>query len=188
MLGASEATENATTDHYTHLCWQGFRLFHRVGGQYDSTLLVPLTNFCYNWPHKTTGFWVHPSRGLVQKNYRRISNNCNCHWKLALVTARQSASRFISLVSQAELLDNIFDYSLNLIVMDALDTRIEPQVLMHSHQWENCVVLRTVPNQLPRFIEFICNTVASDRNLALCSQNVSGQTLERSGFSSPVDT
>ena len=49
-------------------------------------------------------------------------------------------------------------------------------------------MLRAVSNQLSCLTKLSCNTVACNRNLSCSWYNVSSQTLESGGLSSPVDT
>lgn len=45
MLGATKASEDASTDHDSHLCRQSFCLLHRMGRENDRTLLVSQRSF-----------------------------------------------------------------------------------------------------------------------------------------------
>ena len=74
MLGASHASEDATTNHDSKLSRQSFSLFHRVSRQNDCRLLISLTDFLNDLPHEPSSFWVHTCGRLVQQDYGRVSN------------------------------------------------------------------------------------------------------------------
>lgn len=99
VLRASEAAEDSTTDHDSHLGRQSLCLFHRMSSQDDGALLVTLRDFLDYRPHETASFWVHTSRGLIKQHNRWVSNDGDSHGKFALVSAREGASRLAAVIS-----------------------------------------------------------------------------------------
>lgn len=59
VLHRTEALEDASFDHDSHLGAECLSFFHRVGCQDDGALLSLLAEACDNLPHEATGFRIH---------------------------------------------------------------------------------------------------------------------------------
>ena len=75
---------------------------------------------------------------------------------------------------QPQLLDAVLYNLLTPIGWDSLYSCEEPQMLLNSHQVENCVMLWTVANQLSCFAKLSQHIVASDRDIATRWHDISG--------------
>lgn len=67
VSGGAETLELAGT-HDTHLGAKCFRLFHRVSGDDDGTLLALSGYLGQDVPHKSLGLWVNTGRRLIQED------------------------------------------------------------------------------------------------------------------------
>ena len=77
------------------------------------------------------------------------------------------------------MLDSVFNDALSSIFGDSLDLSVEPQVLLDCQEWEDCVMLWAIANELSSLIKVIQNIEAGNRDLTFRRYNISRQTLER---------
>ncbi len=164
VLWASKALENAALNHDSHLSWKRLRFFHAVSGEDDRTLL-PLSDFCNHFPHKTTGFRIHSCWGLVQEDNRRISNQCHSRAHLALVASRQRAHSLITLCHKTK---PLYRFIYNLVSKFhgySFEARVILDVFIYIHCLEDQIVLRRVANELASLVK-VCKQVKSTQTEA----------------------
>ena len=74
MLRATHAAEDTTSDHDAQFGGKSLCFFHRMGRQDDSRFLITLGDLLYDLPHEASSFGIHASRGFVQEDDRRVTN------------------------------------------------------------------------------------------------------------------
>ena len=67
----------------------------------------------------------------------------------------------MTVVYEVELCDCPFDNTFMLLSRDSFEFRVKVEMLFYSQKWENCVVLRTVPDKLANRVKLCLNIVAS---------------------------
>lgn len=92
------------------------------------------------------------------------------------------------MIGQVQLFDSLLDNIVLHGLRNALDSRVEPQVLFHSHQIEDSVLLRAVADQLSSLLELSRDVVTGHGDGAGGRLSVSGQTLESGRLTGTVNT
>ena len=187
MLGITEALEDATSDHYTHLGGEGLCLLHRVSREYHGTSLISLRDLLDMRPHESPCQRIHTSCRLIKKDDRWVANHCDGDRQLPLVASREVLGKLITLFSQCELPQDLLNRLVSVIRVDSFDLGVETEVLIDREQWEDCILLRAVSDLLPSVTEFLSDIVAFNRDIASRGHHLPGQTLESCRLASSVD-
>ena len=99
-------------------------------------------------PHEALCLRVHSRRGLIEEDDRRVTNKCHCDRELSLVATTKFFSTNVAEVLQVHLLDLALDDLVSQFRYNALDSSVEPQVLVNGHAEEDRVELWAVANHL----------------------------------------
>jgi hypothetical protein len=152
VLRAPKALEDTALNHYTHLSWKGFCLFHAVGGKHNCALVL----LCYlsnNLPHKPTRFRIHTCWGLVEKNDRRITNQCHRSAYFTLVSSRQRTNSHVTLCYKTKPFYRFLHDLISVFYRNSFEARIILNVLIYIHSLKYQIMLRRVTNQLASLIK-----------------------------------